>query len=121
MNVSVVSGFSLGETIKNGMSVIVIMRNDAALAKSLSVDIATRTWDDRHRHIPKLTSIEDATRMSLECGRDVSKRALLFSDDRIVEVDAPGLTTPKLSRVPYQNVLRPIFPLDADTTWSPPT
>ena len=45
---------------------------------------------------------------------------LLFSDDRIIEVDVPGLTTPILSRVPYQNVQRPIFPLDADTTWSPP-
>ncbi len=274
MNVSVVSGFSLGDTIKNGMSVIVTTRNDAALAKSLSVDIATRTWDDRHRYIPNLTSIEDATRMALACGRDASKPALLFadvadnpggggrgntvwilksfyeagvegallgivfdpalaeeahclgtgagfhaqfnrdethalsgkfdadatvealhdgnivgsrgisaghtimlgpmallrvagirvvvvsvrqqckdtamfevfgldiakarsvivksrghfraafdllfSDDRIIEVDVPGLTTPILSRVPYRNVLRPIFPLDADAAWSPP-
>ena len=274
MNVSVVSGFSLGDTIKNGMSVIVTTRNDAALAKTLAIDIAARTWDDRHRYIPMLTSIEDATRMGLECGHDASKPALLFadvadnpggggrgntvgilkafydagvvgallgiffdpalaeeahrvgvganfhaqfnrneahplsgkfdasatveglhdgnivgargisaghsialgpmallrvagiqvvvvsvrqqckdtamfevfgiditkarsvivksrghfraafdllfSDDRIVEVDVPGLTTPILSRVPYRNVLRPIFPLDTDTTWSPP-
>ena len=44
---------------------------------------------------------------------------LLFSDDRIIEVDVPGLTTPILSRVPYRNVPRPIFPLDAETTWMP--
>jgi len=42
---------------------------------------------------------------------------LLFPDDRIVEVDAPGLTTPILSRVPYQHVPRPIYPLDPDMTW----
>ena len=274
MNVSVVSGFSLGDTIKNGMSVIVTTRNDAVLAASLSVDIATRTWDDRHRYNPNLTSIEDATHMALACGRDASKPALLFadvadnpggggrgntvwilksfydagvegallgivfdpalaeeahrlgaganfhaefnrdethalsgkfdadatvealfdgnivgsrgisaghsivlgpmallrvagirvvvvsvrqqckdtamfevfgidiakarsvivksrghlraafdllfSDEHIIEVDVPGLTTPILSRVPYRNVLRPIFPLDADTAWSPP-
>jgi microcystin degradation protein MlrC len=44
---------------------------------------------------------------------------LLFSDDRIVEVDVPGLTTPVLSRVPYRNVPRPIYPLDLDMSWSP--
>ncbi len=274
MNVSVVSGFSLGDSIKNGMSVIVTTRNDMALAKSLSVDIATRTWSERHRYIPKLTCIGDATRMAVECGRDASIPALLFADvadnpggggrgntvwilksfyeanvegallgiffdaalaeeahrlgkgakfhaqfnrdethplsgkfeadaivenlhdgnivgvrgiaagqsivlgpmvllrvggiqvvvvsvrqqckdtamfevfgidiakarsvtvksrghfraafdllfadERIIEVDVPGLTTPILSRVPYRNVPRPIFPLDADTAWVPP-
>lgn len=273
MNVSVVSGFSLGDTIKNGMSVIVTTRNDGARAQQLAKDIAQRNWDQRHRYIPKLTSLDDATKMALECGRDASKPALLFadvadnpggggrgntvwilkafhdanvqgvllgiffdpalaaeahrlgagtrfharfnreethplsgnfeadavveglhqgdiigvrgiaagnrialgpmallnlggirvvvvsirqqckdtamfevfgvdiakarsvivksrghfraafdllfSDDRIIEVDVPGLTTPILSRVPYRNVPRPIFPLDEDTVWAP--
>ncbi|MEO8101712.1 MAG: M81 family metallopeptidase [Betaproteobacteria bacterium] len=274
MNVSVVSGFSLGDTIKNGMSVIVTTRNDAALAKLLAVNIAERTWNERHRYVPTLTSVDEATRMALACGRDASKPALLFADvadnpggggrgntvwilkafheagvegallgvffdadlaqqahhlgvgaafhvefnrnethplsgrfaagavvealhdgnligrrgisaghqitlgpmallrvggirvvvisvrqqckdtamfevfgidianarsvivksrghfraafdllfpdDRIIEVDAPGLTTPVLSRVPYKHVARPIFPLDADTKWAAP-
>jgi len=277
MNVSVVSGFSLGDTVKNGMSVIVTTRNDAVLAQSLAIDIATRTWEERHRYIPRLTTLEHATRMALSCGSDESIPALLFadvadnpggggrgntvwilkafyeagvqgallgiffdvalaeeahrlgngatfharfnrnethplsgtfkadavveglhdgniigtrgisaghgialgpmallrvggaagirvvvvsvrqqckdtamfevfgidiaqarsvivksrghfraafdllfSDDRIIEVDVPGLTTPILSRVPYQHAPRPIFPLDADTQWNPP-
>ena len=45
---------------------------------------------------------------------------LHFADDHIFEVDAPGLTTPILSRVLYQHVKRPIFPLDADTVWEAP-
>jgi microcystin degradation protein MlrC len=45
---------------------------------------------------------------------------LFFPDERIVEVDAPGLTTPILSRVPYRNVPRPIFPLDPEMSWSVP-
>jgi len=32
---------------------------------------------------------------------------------RIIEVDTPGLTAADLSRLPYQRVRRPIFPLDA--------
>jgi microcystin degradation protein MlrC len=275
MNVSVISGFSLGDTIKNGMSVVVTTRNDAALARALATELAARTWAERHRYIPHLTSIEEATRMAHACGRDASLPALLFADvadnpggggrgntvwilkafydagvegallgiffdarlaaeshalgvgatfrarfnededhplsgrfeadaevmalhdgdvvgrrgisaghritlgkmtllkvggirvvvvsvrqqckdtamfevfgidiatarsvivksrghfraafdllfpdDRIVEVDVPGLTTPILSRVPYRNVPRPIFPLDPDMEWAPPS
>lgn len=43
----------------------------------------------------------------------------IFSDDRIIEVDAPGLTTPMLQRVPWKNVPRPIFPLDPELEWAP--
>jgi microcystin degradation protein MlrC len=45
---------------------------------------------------------------------------IFFPDERIVEVDVPGLTTPILSRVPYRNVPRPIFPLDPETRWEAP-
>lgn len=56
-----------------------------------------------------------------EIARAFSRRfRFTFSDVRIVEVDVPGLTAPMLSRVAYQNVPRPLFPLDADTKWSPP-
>ncbi len=86
MNVSVVSGFSLGDSVKNGMSVIVTTRGDKALAEKLARDIAQKTWDDRGRYVPRLTSLEDAARMALECGRDPSKPALLFAD----VADNPG-------------------------------
>ncbi len=86
MNVSVVSGFSLGDSVKNGMCVIVTTRGDMALAEALARDIAMKTWEDRERYIPRLTSLEDATRMALECGRDASKPALIFAD----VADNPG-------------------------------
>ncbi len=86
MNVSVVSGFSLGDSVKNGMSVIVTTRGDKALAQALARDIAQKAWDDRGRYVPRLTSLEDATRLALECGRDPAKPALLFAD----VADNPG-------------------------------
>jgi len=30
----------------------------------------------------------------------------------VIEVDAPGITSPRLERFPYQNIRRPLFPLD---------
>ncbi len=86
MNVSVVSGFSLGDCAKNGMSVTVTTRNDAALAATLARDIAQKTWDDRKRYVPRLTSLQDATRMALACGNDPARPALLFAD----VADNPG-------------------------------
>ena len=43
-----------------------------------------------------------------------------FDEARIVEVDAPGLTTPVLANVPWRRIPRPIFPIDPDTAWTPP-
>jgi microcystin degradation protein MlrC len=86
MNVSVVSGFSLGDCAKNGMSVTVTTRNDATLAAALAREIAQKAWDDRKRYIPRLTSLEAATRMALACGADPAHPALLFAD----VADNPG-------------------------------
>ena len=86
MNVSVVSGFSLGDSVKNGMSVTVTTRNDATLAAALAKDIAQTCWDDRKRYVPRLTTLQDATRMAWACGADSSKPALLFAD----VADNPG-------------------------------
>jgi microcystin degradation protein MlrC len=44
-----------------------------------------------------------------------------FRDAQILEVDAPGLSSPVLARLPYRNIPRPIYPLDADTRWSAPS
>ena len=43
-----------------------------------------------------------------------------FGDSQIVEVDAPGLSSPVLARLPYKHLPRPLFPLDANTRWSAP-
>lgn len=36
---------------------------------------------------------------------------------KVIEVDAPGISTPKLTTLPYERLRRPIYPLDAGTTW----
>ncbi|MGI9577236.1 MAG: MlrC C-terminal domain-containing protein, partial [Microthrixaceae bacterium] len=37
----------------------------------------------------------------------------------VIDVDTPGISTPKLVRLPYRRVRRPIWPLDGDMSWSP--
>lgn len=43
-----------------------------------------------------------------------------FKPDQVIEVDAPGLTSPVLSRFDFKNLPRPVFPLDQDAVWDGP-
>ena len=43
-----------------------------------------------------------------------------FSNEQIVEVDCPGLTSPMLSRFEWTRLPRPVVPLDDDARWTPP-
>lgn len=38
---------------------------------------------------------------------------------KVIEIDAPGISTPKLHTLNYQNLRRPIYPLDGDFDWTP--
>lgn len=42
-----------------------------------------------------------------------------FQPEQIIEVDAPGLTTPDLVKLELDRVPRPVFPLDIDMEWTP--
>ena len=43
-----------------------------------------------------------------------------FDDSQVVEVDAGGLVSPVLSRIRFARLPRPVYPLDPETTWTPP-
>jgi microcystin degradation protein MlrC len=57
-------------------------------------------------------------------GEPVRNRHCIFAGNtvplgpaQIVEVDAPGLTSPVLSRFDWTHLPRPVLPLDAEVTW----
>ncbi|MBY0336326.1 MAG: M81 family metallopeptidase [Acetobacteraceae bacterium] len=41
-----------------------------------------------------------------------------FPDDRIFEVDSPGLTSPVLTNFTWRRLPRPVFPLDPEAAWA---
>ena len=86
LNVSIMSGFSLGDTPKNGLSVMVSTRTDPRRAQQVAADIAAWIWSTRAKWVTNLTSLDDATRLALEAGRDPGKPSLLFAD----VADNPG-------------------------------
>jgi microcystin degradation protein MlrC len=86
VNVSILSGFSLTDSPKNGLSVIVTTTGDAQKAQTLAGDIARHAWSERRRWVPRLTLLEEATAMAVACGRDPARPPLLFAD----VADNPG-------------------------------
>lgn len=38
---------------------------------------------------------------------------------KVIEIDAPGISSPKLDSFDYQLLRRPVYPLDQDLEWSP--
>lgn len=40
---------------------------------------------------------------------------------KVIEVDAPGISSPRLETFDYKNLRRPMYPIDGDFDWSPPT
>tara|TARA_R110000772_G_scaffold232195_1_gene343479 strand:- start:68157 stop:69692 length:1536 start_codon:yes stop_codon:yes gene_type:complete len=43
-----------------------------------------------------------------------------FPPENVYEVDCPGLTSPVFTNFTWGDLCRPVFPLDQDTTWTPP-
>lgn len=43
-----------------------------------------------------------------------------FRHEQVIEVDAPGLTSPILSRFPWKHLPRPVLPIDPEAAWSLP-
>jgi microcystin degradation protein MlrC len=84
-DVSINSGFSLGDTPKNGMSVIVTADTQDR-ADQVAREVAAQAWATRHNFVARLTSIEDCAAMAVAASRDPAKPALLFAD----VADNPG-------------------------------
>ena len=63
LDVSIVGGFVFSDTPKNGVAVIVNGEKGADV-RGTALDIATRTWDDRRRFVKRLTSFDDAMRIT---------------------------------------------------------
>ena len=85
-NVPILSGFPLGDTPKNGMTIIVHSRSTTENAKVVAEKLAVSAWTDRTRYVPKMKSLEHAVGLALQGQQSVEDVPLLFADP----ADNPG-------------------------------
>ena len=86
MNVSVLGGFTYGDTPYNGMSFIVTTRSDKARAQSLCRELAEQVWRERQRFLPELTSLEDCITGATARGENPFEEKKIIAD----VADNPG-------------------------------
>ncbi len=80
LNVSVMGGFTYGDTPFNGMAAVVTA-TDRAAAEDLADTLALAAWERRGRFVARLTTLDDATRLAQD-----SPQPLIFAD----VADNPG-------------------------------
>jgi len=86
MNVSILGGFTYGDTPHNGMAFLVATRNDIVRARSVCRDLAERVWAQHERFTPNLTSLDACIAGAVERGEDTTLPAAIIAD----VADNPG-------------------------------
>ena len=77
INISVCSGFSVGDNVYAGMSVVVSTRNNQVLAEQTALDIAAFAWNKRHEFSVQLTSIEDSVQEAYDACEGIRQPVIL--------------------------------------------
>jgi microcystin degradation protein MlrC len=85
MNLSVVGGFVLGDTPKNGIALVATSRASKAHAHATAEEFAARAWADRQRFVKKLTPIAHALDLAREAMAG-KRKPVIFADSG----DNPG-------------------------------
>jgi microcystin degradation protein MlrC len=86
MNISILGGFTYGDTPHNGMAFLVATRGDRARARSICRDLAERVWAQHERFTPNLTSLDSCIAGALERSQDPTLPAAIIAD----VADNPG-------------------------------
>lgn len=85
-NVSVVGGFSYGDTPKNGLTVLVTTRDEPELAEKTALDLAAIAWEQRAAFYPSLVPLDQAVDKAVVAGQNKAVPAVLLAD----VADNPG-------------------------------
>lgn len=85
-NITLLPGFSFGDTEYNGFSVIVTTWNDPAAAERICRKFSAMTWDMRNRFVRSGISIEDAVATEAACAAESKTSPRIYAD----VADNPG-------------------------------
>jgi len=86
MNVSILGGFTYGDTPHNGMAFLVTTRGDLPRARAVCRDLAERVWAQHEYFVPRLMTLPDCVARAVACGEDASLPPVIIAD----VADNPG-------------------------------
>lgn len=90
INVSILPGFAPANASTNGLSIVVTADagepDGADVARKTAVQLADRAWADRRKYQARLTSLDEAVKLSKAVAEDPAKPAIILAD----VADNPG-------------------------------
>jgi microcystin degradation protein MlrC len=110
-------GFYAGRRMNLGLSVLLDLEGVSVVVISIRTQCADPVFFEMMGlDIGAARAVVVKSRGHFRAGFDE-----FFGHDQIIEVDAPGLTSPVLSRFDFRSMPRPVFPIDTEVEWSPAT
>ncbi|MBC2836664.1 M81 family metallopeptidase [Paragemmobacter straminiformis] len=107
-------GFYAGRRMNLGLSVLLDLNGISVVVISIRTQCADPIFlEMMGLDIAAARAVVVKSRGHFRAGFDE-----FFGHDQVIEVDAPGLTSPALQRFDFRNIPRPAFPLDPDAQWS---
>lgn len=109
-------GFYAGRRMNLGLSVLLDLNGISVVVISIRTQCADPIFlEMMGLDIGAARAVAVKSRGHFRAGFDE-----FFAPEQVIEVDAPGLTSPVLTRFDFRNMPRPVFPIDVDAEWVRP-
>ena len=109
----------MGGGVEYNLGPTAVLELDGNDGGRVEVVVTTHRYQPTDLGIFRSQGIEPTARKILAVKSSVHFRAAFTPiAAEIVEVDTPGLTSPRLDTLKFRKLTRPIYPFDPDTAWS---
>ncbi len=106
--------------VEMNMGPTALVELDGANGGSVLVVVTTHRYQPTDLEVLRSQGIEPTTKQIIAVKSSVHFRsAFMPIAMQVIEVDTPGLTSPRLDRLEFRKILRPIYPFDANMNWAP--
>ena len=109
---------STGVEMNMGPTAVVDL--DGANGGSVKVVVTTHRYQPTDLEVLRSQDIEPTSLQIIAVKSSVHFRsAFMPIAQQVIEVDTPGLTSPRLDRLEFRKIRRPIYPFDPEMEWTP--
>ncbi len=106
--------------IEMNMGPTAVVELDGADGGKVQVVVTTNRYQPTDLEVLRSQDIEPTSKQIIVVKSSVHFRAAFMPiAKQVVEVDTPGLTSPRLDRLEFHKIRRPMYPFDPEMKWEP--
>ena len=106
--------------IEMNMGPTAVVEIDGTNGGSVKVVVTTHRYQPTDLEVLRSQDIEPTSMQIIAVKSSVHFRAAFMPIAKeVIEVDTPGLTSPRLDRLEFNKIRRPMYPFDPDMIWEP--